>query len=427
MADPTTFVPSYSYSGWQAANPSDPLPAQHVDNDMANLQRSIDELVAAVKDVRRDDGALQNGSVTNESLSADIASTIIGAVTTLAEGYRDQAAASAGTATTKAGEATGAAAAALASQQAADAAKVYVQGVEASLPEWKGGWVTATAYGLGDLARQNGTTYICTIAHTSGTFATDLTASRWAIFAEKGSAGAGTGDLLAANNLSDIASPALALSNLNGQPKDTDLTAIAALTSAANKMPYATGAGTWGLANLTAFARTLLDDADQATAQATLGVAGNMVLPGTVIFYAASAAPAGYLKANGALVSRTTYAALFSAIGTAHGAGDGTTTFNLPDLRGEFIRGWDDARGLDSGRTFGSVQTDAFQAHWHQMTSTWTGGSGGSGDGTGANGAAGETIRNDRAREPIASWGGTPRQAAETRPRNIALLACIKY
>jgi hypothetical protein len=57
------------------------------------------------------------------------------------------------------------------------------------------------------------------------------------------------------------------------QPLDADLTAIAALVSAADKMPYATGAGAWALASLTAFARTLLDDADAATMRATLGAA----------------------------------------------------------------------------------------------------------------------------------------------------------
>ena len=56
------------------------------------------------------------------------------------------------------------------------------------------------------------------------------------------------------------------------QPLDTDLTAIAALVSAANKLPYSTGAGTWSLADLSAFARTLLDDADAATARATLSI-----------------------------------------------------------------------------------------------------------------------------------------------------------
>lgn len=62
------------------------------------------------------------------------------------------------------------------------------------------------------------------------------------------------------------------------QPLDTDLTAIAALTSAADKVPYATGAGTWALATLTSFARTLLDDADAATARQTLGVTKELVV-----------------------------------------------------------------------------------------------------------------------------------------------------
>ena len=77
---------------------------------------------------------------------------------------------------------------------------------------------------------------------------------------------------------------------------------------------------------------------------------------GTVAYIAGSAAPAGWLKANGAEVSRTTYAPLFAAIGTRYGAGNGTSTFNLPDLRGEFVRGWDDSRGVDAGRALGSSQ-----------------------------------------------------------------------
>lgn len=78
-----------------------------------------------------------------------------------------------------------------------------------------------------------------------------------------------------------------------------------------------------------------------------------------------SSAPAGWLKANGAAVSRTAYADLFSRIGTTFGAGDGSTTFNLPDYRGEFLRGFDDGRGLDGGRTLNSVQAAMVLAHGH--------------------------------------------------------------
>ena len=57
--------------------------------------------------------------------------------------------------------------------------------------------------------------------------------------------------------------------------------------------------------------------------------------------------PAGTLECNGQAVSRTTYAGLFALIGTTYGPGNGTTTFNLPDYRGQFMRGWDHGRGLD--------------------------------------------------------------------------------
>ena len=53
-----------------------------------------------------------------------------------------------------------------------------------------------------------------------------------------------------------------------------------------------------------------------------------------------SAVPAGWLACDGALISRTVCPALFTAIGVVYGAGDGATTFAVPDLRGEFVRGW---------------------------------------------------------------------------------------
>lgn len=131
---------------------------------------------------------------------------------------------------------------------------------------------------------------------------------------------------------------------------------------------------------------------------------------GAVFAFAMNAAPAGYLECNGAAVSRATYAALFAAIGTTHGAGDGATTFNLPDLRGEFIRGWDDGRGVDPGRAFGSAQGDALKAHTHTV-------SGGTGGGAQLEAGSGGTSASVN----TGSTGGT-----ETRPRNVALLYAIK-
>lgn len=142
---------------------------------------------------------------------------------------------------------------------------------------------------------------------------------------------------------------------------------------------------------------------------------------GSVIYSAASTAPAGFLVCNGSAVSRTTYASLFAAIGTTYGVGDGSTTFNLPDLRGEFIRGWDGGRGVDAGRGFGTWQPDAFQGHKH-LPSSPVGYGGGWGD-------QNKNIGNGINETPGTVDGGygTPRISTETRPRNIALLPCIKY
>ncbi len=72
MADPDKYVPSYSFSGFQASNPTTPLPAASVDAELADVSDSIDQIVDAIADVRRSDGALKNGIVTTESLSADV-------------------------------------------------------------------------------------------------------------------------------------------------------------------------------------------------------------------------------------------------------------------------------------------------------------------------------------------------------------------
>jgi microcystin-dependent protein len=152
----------------------------------------------------------------------------------------------------------------------------------------------------------------------------------------------------------------------------------------------------------------------------TKGYADTLATPaGAVMFFAMSTAPAGWLKANGAIISRATYAALFAAIGTTFGVGDGSTTFRLPDLRGEFVRGFDDGKGTDSGRAFGSSQAGQMPSHTHtQEISNST--AGGLNRGAGSNGAflqySGTTT----------AAGGTE-NSSENRPRNIALLACIKY
>ena len=163
-----------------------------------------------------------------------------------------------------------------------------------------------------------------------------------------------------------------------------------------------------------------------------------MIPSGAVMYFAGRTAPAGWLKANGAAVSRTTYAALFAAIGTTYGAGDGRSTFNLPDLRGEFLRGWDDGRGIDSGRALGSAQSDAIRNIKGSLEALY--GSDRYALYTKAEGAfttdlddgGNETFKGssnnyaNRQKRVVFDASRSVPTAPENRPRNIALLACIK-
>lgn len=162
--------------------------------------------------------------------------------------------------------------------------------------------------------------------------------------------------------------------------------------------------------------------------------------PGLIGHFARNTAPAGWLKANGAEISRTTYSALFNAIGTTFGSGNGVDTFNLPDLRGEFVRGWDDGRGVDGSRGFGSLQTHATAAPQSTNVSRlrgdgtigpFTGASNPSTVGFARVSKSGESVTLTEAN---AFGSGFELDIAnvttgdhETRPRNIALLACIKF
>lgn len=103
-------------------------------------------------------------------------------------------------------------------------------------------------------------------------------------------------------------------------------------------------------------------------------VIGESGVPGAILSYAGSSIPSGYLLANGSAVSRTTYANLFSAIGTTYGVGNGSTTFNIPDLRGEFLRGLDSGRGVDSGRSLGTFQASQMSRHTHDFAGNAYGG-----------------------------------------------------
>ena len=147
----------------------------------------------------------------------------------------------------------------------------------------------------------------------------------------------------------------------------------------------------------------------------------NDQLIGSVAAFAMNTAPTGWFKANGAAVSRSLYSALFARIGTTFGVGNGSTTFNLPDLRGEFVRGWDDGRGADAGRAFGSAQgasVDSSGVQLREAANNYLPGGNVTGDALAYFGNADVTTYGTAA----TYFGGT-----ETRPRNVALLYCIKW
>lgn len=160
-------------------------------------------------------------------------------------------------------------------------------------------------------------------------------------------------------------------------------------------------------------------DAQVATAVARTPV-------GSVVMHAASTAPTGWLECSGAAVSRTDYAALFTAIGTTWGVGDGSTTFNLPDLRGEFVRGWDHGRGIDTGRAFASAQT----VQTNRPTTMRSGVDSAADFDSVTIPESGESPEFDTGGNALV--GAVTRTIAitmsgsETRPRNIALMYIIK-
>jgi microcystin-dependent protein len=163
---------------------------------------------------------------------------------------------------------------------------------------------------------------------------------------------------------------------------------------------------------------------------------------GAVMAFAMNTAPTGWLAADGSAVSRTTYAALFAAIGTTYGAGDGTTTFNVPELRGEFIRGLDNSRGVDPSRTLGSAQAAAMLNHIHSGTTAGGGAHTHNILGGATTGAGATVLSRTTSPNPTEYSGliygvgdhthgfntGNPSAGggSETRPRNIAMLYCIK-
>ena len=158
--------------------------------------------------------------------------------------------------------------------------------------------------------------------------------------------------------------------------------------------------------------------------------------PGQVATYAMTSCPAGWLNANGAAVSRTTYSILFSTIGSTWGNGDGSTTFNVPDLRGTFVRGTgtNGTYAAAVGQAVGTYAADTYLNHDHTATqaahthtytqvTTTAQATGGSGSNYFNNSTTGTTSSTT----PAITVGASTTGGTETKPKNYGVLYCIKY
>ncbi|WHI39697.1 tail fiber protein [Escherichia coli] len=205
------------------------------------------------------------------------------------------------------------------------------------------------------------------------------------------------------------------------QPKDATLTALAELATSADKLPYFTGADRAALTALTSVGRAILGKTSTQGVLDYLGLGEGSALPvGVPVPWPLATPPTGWLKCNGAAFSSEMYPKLAKAY----------PANKLPDLRGEFIRGWDDGRGIDAARALLSIQTGMLEKHRHIVVAndgydtkdewelatifkkTYTQGRGLDATNTGGSLIPSPTLHS---RGSIGNTGGS-----ETRPRNIA-------
>lgn len=177
---------------------------------------------------------------------------------------------------------------------------------------------------------------------------------------------------------------------------------------------------------------TTSDDADTVDGKHAVDLA---VPPGAVLPFATTTAPSGWLVCNGQAVPRASYPKLFTAIGTHYGAGDGSTTFNLPDLQDDFVR------GASPTRAVGYREGDALKSHTHSATVA----SAGAHihkviEGARAGYDSGYYTSGDDYARAIYKYSDTTSAgehthgvtiatagSEETRPRAVSMLFCIKY
>ncbi|EOM9740693.1 phage tail protein [Escherichia coli] len=201
------------------------------------------------------------------------------------------------------------------------------------------------------------------------------------------------------------------------QPKDATLTALAGLATAADELPYFTGADRAALTALTSVGRAILSKPSTQGVLDYLGLGEGSALPvGAPVPWPSETPPTGWLKCNGAVFSAEEYPELAKAY----------PTNKLPDLRGEFIRGWDDGRDVDSGRALLSEQLDAMQNVTGSLIDNTMGSASSASGVFNVGSSSGVKYAAPSTGNAFSYYGVTldlsrsARTSAETRPRNIA-------
>lgn len=184
--------------------------------------------------------------------------------------------------------------------------------------------------------------------------------------------------------------------------------------------PYEQGAAVWRAGTVYMSTAGNNNTVPGAAGSSWIVLGGDTTPVGTTILFNADSPPPGYVIENGLAVPRTgQYAALFSVVGTRFGAGNGTTTFNLPESRGEYPRFADAGRGVDPGRTVGSFRGESVPSHTHTVT------------GETRNflraGAGGISGPSDAGLISATAGGVTPVAGTPNNVRSVAKLACIKF
>lgn len=359
---------------------------------------------------------------------------------------RDAAAISRGAAQVAAAAALLSATESEAERQEAEAAAARAEEAENSLLEWQGQWVTLKAYKVGDIARHDGTSYVCEEAHTAGVFLTDMADGKWSVFAQRGASGPGSGDMLeAVYDPQGIGLDAFARANHTGQQAITTVTGLQSALDGKS----AVGHG-HPIANITGLEAALDGKAPTSHGHAMSAITNliatfDRLIPlGTVQPWLGrrDAIPDGWLPIDGQWLERSTVQAYFNWVSSRfefvnepdwwghlhqrgrHSWGNGSTHFRMPDLngmqegsrRGLFLRG--DGYGSVAP---GHVWEDAIRNIWGEFShAAWDKhGSGAFVQGSFRNGPAG-IAQNNQANVNFDASRVVP-TADENRPVSVAV------